>query len=73
MDEFKYSWTPPILRKGDTDVHFIDHRGNIKIGECLHIETKYGNNGEARHSYNLRADGNQSGIWISENNLIGLH
>lgn len=69
MPKFKYSWKPPIVREGDEDVYYYDHRGNLKHGVCRLIETRY-SNGAARHNYGMKGDGHSRYTWIAEWQLV---
>jgi len=64
-----YTWTPPRLQVGEI-AKFYDHRGNLKVGECCLIETRYTRAGVAWHSYSMLATGHRRRTCISESNLI---
>ncbi len=75
LEQGGYVWSPPLLRRGDI-ADYYDHRGNLKHGECMWIETHYSQlHGEgphiAYHIYDMRGDGHERRTIVGEKQIIG--
>lgn len=69
-----YSWKAPAFRQGDF-VRFIDHRGTIREGDIVFIETNYSGHrrlgyADAFHIYSIRRRGFVQRIHVGEESVL---